>query len=47
MRTKFGESRYHSQRTALTSRLWEPGYRERYYQSKFGIAVSDTDFIQQ
>jgi 5'-3' exoribonuclease 2 len=26
-------------------RLWEPGYRERYYRSKFGVEVSDTEFM--
>jgi len=31
----------------LTGRLWEPGYRERYYQAKFGVPVTDTDFIRQ
>ncbi|RXK38969.1 5'-3' exoribonuclease 2 [Tremella mesenterica] len=28
-------------------RLWEPGYRERYYRQKFGVELSDTEFIDQ
>ena len=28
-------------------RLWEPGYRERYYQSKFGVPSTDTEFISK
>ncbi|WRT69101.1 uncharacterized protein IL334_006085 [Kwoniella shivajii] len=28
-------------------KLWEPGYRERYYEKKFGSSLSDTDFITQ
>ncbi|OCF56430.1 5'-3' exoribonuclease 2 [Kwoniella mangroviensis CBS 10435] len=28
-------------------KLWEPGYRERYYEKKFGVSLSDTEFIQQ
>ncbi|KIM67859.1 hypothetical protein SCLCIDRAFT_1190055, partial [Scleroderma citrinum Foug A] len=25
-------------------KLWEPGYKERYYQQKFGVSTSDADF---
>jgi hypothetical protein len=25
-------------------RLWEPGYRERYYQQKFAVEYSDQEF---
>ena len=28
-------------------RLWEPGYRERYYERKFGVQLSDTEFVSQ
>lgn len=28
-------------------KLWEPGYRARYYRSKFGIELSDTQFISE
>lgn len=28
-------------------RLWEPGYRERYYQSKFGVELSDRTFLSE
>jgi 5'-3' exoribonuclease 2 len=28
-------------------RLWEPGYRERYYRNKFGVELSDRKFVDQ
>ena len=28
-------------------RLWEPGYRERYYEKKFGVPLTDTEFLSQ
>jgi 5'-3' exoribonuclease 2 len=28
-------------------RLWEPGYRERYYEQKYGVQVTDTAFINE
>lgn len=30
-----------------TVRLWEPGYRERYYRQKFGVELSDRKFVNE
>ena len=36
----------HSLLPILTTsgRLWEPGYRERYYEQKFGVPYTDMEF---
>lgn len=31
----------------LVTRLWEDGWKERYYQRKFSVSSSDVDFVWQ
>ena len=37
----------HGRLTSWIARLWEPGYRERYYRQKFGAEYSDKEFRKQ
>jgi Xrn1 helical domain len=47
-RIRFGESPVllgdPCMRLNIRSRLWEPGYRERYYRQKFGVEHTDQEF---
>ena len=35
---------YIAHSNGLGRRLWEPGYRERYYEQKFGVPYTDLEF---
>jgi len=43
---KSGELVMGEYRQLADGRLWEPGYRERYYQSKFGASAADAEFTK-
>ena len=31
----------------LVNRLWEEGWKDRYYETKFDVACDDIDFVRQ